>query len=298
MFRSLTSGAALLLLGSCAATKTPVGAPPLPAPATVTATPAVMKGANREFGLSGEAQQGGVMRGTVPEGASSLSFNGEAIRFDTDGHFLIAFDRDAPTQATLEASFHGEATTARWNIEVKPGNWRIENVDASPTAGLASAEFLARRKGELERIAAARAVGASSTGWRKSFIWPATGRISGQFGAQRIYRGAPGSYHGGVDIAGGNGKAFVAPADGVVVLAAQEPFTLEGYLLIVDHGMGLNSAFLHCSSLAVKEGDVVHQGQVLGRIGATGRAKGAHLHWGMKWREARIDPAMLAGPMP
>jgi murein DD-endopeptidase MepM/ murein hydrolase activator NlpD len=89
---------------------------------------------------------------------------------------------------------------------------------------------------------------------------------------------------------------FVAPADGVVVLAAADPFTLEGRLLIVDHGAGLNSAFLHCSALLVSEGDRVRQGQPIGRVGMTGRATGPHLHWSIKWREARLDPILLAGP--
>jgi murein DD-endopeptidase MepM/ murein hydrolase activator NlpD len=77
------------------------------------------------------------------------------------------------------------------------------------------------------------------------------------------------------------------------MLAATDAFTLEGYLLIIDHGMGLNSAFLHSSSLLVKEGDRVKQGQVIGRVGATGRASGPHLHWGMKWHDARVDPKLL-----
>jgi murein DD-endopeptidase MepM/ murein hydrolase activator NlpD len=82
-----------------------------------------------------------------------------------------------------------------------------------------------------------------------------------------------------------------------VILAAQQPFTLEGHLLMIDHGMGLNSAFLHCSAITVKEGDKVRQGQVIGRIGMTGRATGPHLHWSIKWRDARLDPLLFTGPM-
>ena len=86
-------------------------------------------------------------------------------------------------------------------------------------------------------------------------------------------------------------------ADGVVVLAAAQPFSLEGHLLIIDHGAGLNSAFLHCDTLKVKVGDVVHQGQVIATVGMTGRATGPHLHWSVTWRGARLDPLLLAGPM-
>ena len=90
----------------------------------------------------------------------------------------------------------------------------------------------------------------------------------------------------------------VAPADGVVILAAAAPFTLEGRLLMLDHGMGLNSAFLHLSRIDVKVGDVVRRGQTIGAIGMTGRATGQHLHWGMRWRGEKIDPLLIAGPMP
>jgi murein DD-endopeptidase MepM/ murein hydrolase activator NlpD len=101
------------------------------------------------------------------------------------------------------------------------------------------------------------------------------------------------SYHTGVDIAAKAGTVFVAPADGVVMLAAEAPFTLEGNLLMIDHGMGLNSAFLHARRLLVKPGEVVRRGQPIGVVGATGRVSGPHLHWGMKWNGARIDPVPL-----
>ena len=80
-------------------------------------------------------------------------------------------------------------------------------------------------------------------------------------------------------------------------LSAETPFSLEGHLLMIDHGNGLNSAFLHCSALLVREGEQVKQGQTIGRIGATGRATGPHLHWGIKWRDARLDPLLFTGPM-
>ena len=82
-----------------------------------------------------------------------------------------------------------------------------------------------------------------------------------------------------------------------MTLAAPSTFTLEGNLLMIDHGMGLNSAFLHSSEILVKEGQEVKRGEPIGRIGATGSATGPHLHWSMKWNQARIDPILLTGPM-
>ncbi|HTM95243.1 MAG TPA: M23 family metallopeptidase [Croceibacterium sp.] len=246
--------------------------------------------------LRGVPRQGGIILGRLARGARALTLNGEDVAYDGEGRFIIAFDRDASEKAELELRF-ADGYTARRTLSVAPGAWRIEQVNANPTGGAAtSEEFQARRAGELAQIAAARATTSQSDGWRQSFIWPVSGRISGVFGSQRVYRGQPGSYHSGLDIAGGAGAVYVAPADGVVTLAVTTPFTLEGNLLMIDHGMGLNSAFLHSQRLLVKAGDVVRQGQPLGIIGATGRVSGPHLHWSMKWNAARIDPLPLLPP--
>lgn len=263
------------------------------APSPVCADLARPEGA---FLLEGAAVQGGLMRGTAPRCAKRLLLDDAEVVMAPDGRFLIAFDRDAADRAVLRAELEDGRLVERILL-IQTGNWRIERVNVSRTAAVPGESFLRRRLPELERIKAARMVGARSDGWRQSFIWPVKGRISGLFGAQRIYRGEPGSYHSGVDVAAASGTPFVAPADGVVVLAAETPFTLEGYLLIIDHGMGLTSAFLHCSGLSVKQGQAVRQGQMLGAVGATGRASGPHMHWGMMWNGARIDPSLLAGPM-
>ncbi len=246
-----------------------------------------------DFWFSATPVQGGLIKGRAPRGARSVLMNGIELPLTPDGFFLMGFDRDAENSASLVAIFSDGQRTERY-LPVVPGDWRIEQVKANPTGGAATtAEFQARRGPELARINAARANRNNSNGWRQDFIRPVTGRTSGLFGAQRIYNGTPGSYHSGMDIAAASGTEFVAPADGVVTLAASDAFTLEGHLLMIDHGMGLNSAFLHCSELLVREGDIVKQGQVIGRVGMTGRASGPHLHWGMKWNAARIDPKLL-----
>jgi murein DD-endopeptidase MepM/ murein hydrolase activator NlpD len=249
------------------------------------------------FVYDGQLTQGGWIRGQVPAGTVSARLGERELGFGAGGRFFAAFDRDAAPSATLVARLE-DGRTIEVPLTISARAWDIERVNASPTANVPSAQFLARRQPELQRIAAARAIDSGSTGWQQDFIWPASGRISGRFGSQRIYRGEPGSYHSGLDIAGATGTPYVAPADGLVVLAAENPFTLEGYLLIIDHGMGLNSAFLHSSQLLVREGETVRQGQTIGRIGSTGRATGPHLHWGLVWRGARLDPLLFLGPMP
>jgi len=249
------------------------------------------------FVLSGELTQGGWAKGVVPEGTAALSLDGASVPLASDGRFLIAFDRDAGPSATLVARLRDGRTATR-ALTISPRAWRIERLPIGPRPGATpSEEFARRRAAELARIGAARALETGSQGWRQAFVWPARGRISGLFGSQRIYNGTPGSYHSGTDIATGtSGTPFVAPADGVVILAADRPFTLEGRLLMIDHGMGLNSAFLHSSELLVREGDTVRQGQPIGRIGATGRATGPHLHWSLMWRGQRLDPLLFVPP--
>lgn len=249
------------------------------------------------FRFNGPITQGAAVLGTAPLGTVDLRLDGAPVTVDGDGRFLIAFDRDAPPTAMLTARTVDGRPFAQ-SLSVAPRAWRIERVNAPLRPTKNSEAFLALRAPELAQIAAARMIASKARGWRQNFIWPRTGRISGLFGSQRIYQGAPGAYHGGVDIAGATGEPVMAPADGVVVLAADHPFTLEGNLLMIDHGHGLSSAFLHLSRIDVKAGDVVRQGQRIGAIGATGRATGPHLHWGMKWHDARIDPLLLAGPMP
>jgi murein DD-endopeptidase MepM/ murein hydrolase activator NlpD len=295
---ALTRFAAMGLCLGAAISCTAIPAPSAPAapakPAPVAAATLAEPAQKRtDFFLRDDAVQGGIMIGQAPEGAVSVTLNGVAVPLGRDGFFLIGFDRDAENSASLVAKMADGKSVERY-VPVRPGNWRIEHVKANPTGGAkTTAEFQARRGPELAQINAARTMGSDSAGWRQDFIWPVKGRISGLFGAQRVYNGSPGSYHSGLDVAMPTGTSYVAPADGVVTLAAKEPFTLEGYLLIIDHGMGLTSAFLHSSELLVGQGDVVKQGQVIGKIGATGRASGPHLHWGMKWNSARVDPLLL-----
>lgn len=296
-------GAALTLLIVAAGCVPPAEtearpAPPPSAQPVPTPSPAPPRAPVRgDFILTGVAEQGAAMVGQAPSDTRLLTLDGAAIPVAADGRFLIAFDRDAGASARLVATLADGREVVR-AIAVAAGSWRLEHINAPYRGSAASdADFERRRPAELAQIAAARNMRVASDGWRQKFRWPVTGRLSGFFGSQRVYQGKPGTYHSGTDVAVPAGTPFVAPADGVVVLAASAPFTLEGNLLIVDHGMGLSSAFLHCQRLDVKVGDRVVQGQALGTVGRTGRATGPHMHWGLKWRDARLDPGKLAGPI-
>ena len=248
-----------------------------------------------EFTVEGALEQGGWIRGTVPEGTVSATLGDQPLSFAADGSFFAGIDRDSAATLTLEATTNDQMLASR-ELRIAPRDWRIERVNAPLRGSVPSETFMAIRRPELAQINAAREARSQTDGWRQRFVWPVKGRISGRFGAQRIYQGVPGSYHSGLDIAPGAGVAYGAPADGVVVLAADRPFSLEGNLVIIDHGMGLNSAFLHSERLAVKKGDRVRQGQTIGYVGATGRATGPHLHWSLKWQDSRLDPLLFLPP--
>lgn len=247
--------------------------------------------------LTGTREQGGLLLGQVPRGITAVTLDGVPVAIAADGRFAIGFDRDAAPTATLMVT-RADGTQVTQAIAVAPRAWRIERLDTLAKNPAPDPVMAQLRPPELAQIAAARAMRTDAAGWRQRFAWPVAGRQSGWFGSQRVYRGEPGSYHSGADVAVPTGTVVRAPADGVVILAADHPFTLEGNLLMLDHGMGVNSAFLHLSRIDVHVGDHVRQGQPIGLSGATGRATGPHLHWSLRWRDAKLDPLLVAGPVP
>jgi len=291
---------ALSMLGSCVE---PGSAPaPRPAPVVVTTPPppaprmpTVPLG---DFSFKGSMIQGGLLIGTAPAGAQRVSFNGDDVSVAPDGRFVIAFDRDAGPAATVVATLDDGRSVSR-TLTINPRAWDISRLSTLPKYPVPMPQFEKLRPAEIAQINAARRQDTGSTGWRQPFMWPATGRISTLFGSQRIYRnGEAGSYHSGTDVAVPAGTPVLAPADGVVILASDHPFLLEGNLLMIDHGMGLNSALMHLSRIVVTPGQAVKRGQLVAYSGATGRVTGAHLHWSLRWRNAKIDPLLVAGPMP
>jgi murein DD-endopeptidase MepM/ murein hydrolase activator NlpD len=116
----------------------------------------------------------------------------------------------------------------------------------------------------------------------------------GRFGDRRIINGSPRSPHGGSDFPAPQGAPVVAAADGVVALIGDHFF--GGRSVFLDHGDGLITMYLHLSRVLVEQGEEVRRGQEVGKVGATGRATGPHLHFGVRWHGARVDPSLLLGP--
>ena len=152
------------------------------------------------FGLAGKLVQGGLATGTAPRGTTLLSLNGSPVEIASDRRFVIAFDRDAGPSATLVARLNTGAEV-RQSLSIAPRAWDISRLNTLPKYPVPRPEFERARPAELAQINAARALRSDSQGWRQTFLWPVTGRISTLFGSQRIYRGEPGAYHSGIDIA-------------------------------------------------------------------------------------------------
>jgi murein DD-endopeptidase MepM/ murein hydrolase activator NlpD len=300
--RGIGASLAILLLGSCATIPPPrrANVQPLPADPVVRAPSVQPQRPVRAatFSYAGSMMQGGLVIGIAPAGTTQLTVNGAPVAVAPDGRFVFGFDRDAGAATRLVATLD-DGRQVRDQLTVAPRDWNISRLSTLPKFPVPEKEMARIRPGELAQIAAARRIQTDAQGWRQHFMWPTTGRISTLFGSQRIYKnGEAGAYHSGLDIAKPTGTVVLSPADGVVILAADHPFTLEGNLLMIDHGMGLNTAFLHLSRIDVHVGDHVRRGQAVALSGATGRATGPHLHWAIRWRDAKLDPLLIAGPMP
>ncbi len=235
--------------------------------------------------------QGGVAFGRVPPGVS-IEIDGRAVRVSARGEYLLAAARDAT--APLEIAMIDVAGARRVHrVSVVPRTFAIERVNGVPPATVDPPPAIAARIArEQASVAAVRTRDDDRQDWREGFDLPVKARISGVFGSQRIYNGTPGTPHSGFDLAAPQGTAVRAPAAGVITFAAPDLY-LTGGTLVLDHGHGLSSTFLHLSRIDAKVGARVARGAIVGAVGATGRATGPHLHWGMNLFETRVDPQLL-----
>jgi murein DD-endopeptidase MepM/ murein hydrolase activator NlpD len=316
--------AAAAILSACAAGETQTAAPsPQPAPVEVPAPaveiaapdparespPAEATAALPDTGnpggadpiaalaLKGNFTQGGLVTGQAAPGAA-VKLDGDPVMTDAEGRFIIGFGRDASATAQLTVTEKG-GRIIRHTLAIADREFRIERIDGldqSKVSGF-TPEQLAKIEEDKAKKAKARAVTASTAYWANGFDWPVTGRISGVFGSQRILNGEEKTPHSGLDVAAPAGTAIRAPAPGVVRLADPDMY-FEGGLVLIDHGLWLESAFLHMSRLDVKPGDIVEKGQIIGAVGATGRATGPHMHWSLKWVGRLVDPQLEMPPMP
>jgi len=232
--------------------------------------------------IKGKFIEGAVLIGkTNPN--FSVFFQNKKIKLTADGQFVLGLHRDEEPSAKLKlVTSNGQAFEQ--TIKISNRKYQIQRIDGLPKSKVTprGKELMKRINAEVKMTKEARNRVDDRLDFLQPFIWPATGRISGVYGSQRILNGKPRRPHFGVDIAKPVGSPVVAPTDGIITLAHLDMF-FSGGTIILDHGYGLSSSFLHLSKLHVKVGQKVKQGDLIGEIGATGRVTGPHLDWRMNW---------------
>ncbi len=226
-------------------------------------------------------------------GIKSAVFNGSEIR--TDGKYVtVGFDRDDKGSRRLELIFEDGSIETK-TINLPEREYVIQHVRGLQEEHVTPrAEHAARisREREILRNAIEKAGRKEKAYFSSGIMRPVEGgRITSVFGSQRILNGVPGSPHNGIDIALPEGSPVRAMSDGKVILA--DDFFFAGKYVMIAHGQGLISFYMHLSKVEVVPGQRVYKGDKIGEVGMTGRATGPHLHWGVQWNRSRIDPALL-----
>jgi len=213
-----------------------------------------------------------------------------------DGNFysLAGVDMESkPGAYTLALELHRsgkQPELLRRRVDIRDAEFPVQRLTLPPAKVFPDSAALARIKRESDLRNRKWWQWAAGAFWRGKFIPPLKGEME-RFGYRRIINEAQRSPHTGVDISAPEGSPVVAPAAGKVILTGDFFFT--GKSVYLDHGLGMIGMFFHCSRIDVAEGDFVEQGQVIGAVGSTGRATGPHLHWGVRWRNDRINPVSL-----
>ncbi|CAN5176107.1 hypothetical protein BH10PSE4_BH10PSE4_21420 [soil metagenome] len=211
---------------------------------------------------------------------------------------MIGFDRDAPPPALITVQTADGA--ASHQATIAPGDFDIQRIEglAGDQVSPSDPALLARIAAETARKSAGFASRVDGDCFRTGFIMPVQAtRRSARFGGQRIFNGEAKRPHYGVDFAAPVGAPVTAPAAGVVSFA-ETGLHYEGGLILIDHGQGLITAYLHLSRVEVAAGQTVAQGQRIGAVGKEGRATGPHLCWRMRWRGQNLDPSLLIDFIP
>lgn len=246
--------------------------------------------------LSGRLEQGGIVHGQVEPG-TDMKIDGRTISVSDTGLFVFGLDRDAKPMANL-LLIHADGRQSAQVLSIAPRDWIVERVDGLPQDTVTpDPETVKRIQTEGGMIVAARNRTEPLPFFETGFLQPAQGRISGVFGSQRILNGQPRSPHSGLDIAAPIGTPILATADGIVSLV-HDGMILTGKTIMIDHGFGLDSVYIHMSEIKVAEGQAVKQGDVIGAIGVTGRTSGPHLHFGISWYGAKLDPQTVMAALP
>lgn len=241
-------------------------------------------------------QQGAMLVGRAQPG-SSLRFEGRDISVTPDGRFVIGLAYDAPPAAALELR-SADGLEARYEYAVEQRQYDVQKIGGLPKAMVDPPAAVQQRiEADQKRVAEARTFDTPRSDFAGSFRWPVAAEVTGIYGSARVLNGVAKQPHFGIDLAAAEGVPVRAAAGGVVRLAHSDLYYTGG-TIILDHGHGLTTTYLHLSKLDVQEGDAVESGAVIGKVGKTGRATGPHLCWRANWFDVRLDASLLLQDAP
>lgn len=248
---------------------------------------------SQEVNFYGEPKAGGIVVG-VGKNIAEVWLDNKKLQIDKSGAFIFGFDRNAKGLHILKVKFRNNRIL-EYKYQIEKRNYEEQKLTVANKYVNPPARELKRINREAKKIKLARSkIGKLKTAlFMSGFVYPVDRiNITGVFGSQRILNGIPKNIHNGVDFAAEEGDSVFAITDGIVRLAAND-FYFNGNFILLDHGQGLSSVYLHLSKLFVVNEQKVKKGQLIGLVGSTGRSTAPHLHLGVQWYNKRIDPMSL-----
>lgn len=252
-------------------------------------------GATPEF--SGRWQQGALMIGRTTPGAN-IRFGDRSVVADDQGRFALGLGYDAPAAVVVEVLTTASEIATRNEYAVEQRQYDVQKIGGLPKAMVEPpAEVASRIADDQRRVGEARTFDTPRPEFASAFRWPVSAEVTGVYGSNRILNGIPRQPHFGVDLAAPQGTNVHAAAGGIVRMADADLYYTGG-TIILDHGHGVTTTYLHLSKLDVVVGQELKQGDVIGKVGATGRATGPHLCWRANWFDVRLDASLLMHAQP
>ena len=248
------------------------------------------------FNLSGIEKQGGLIVGKT-NANNTVTLNDIPIEVSKQGDYVFGFSRDDKTNYNLVITNPSGASKLKV-LKPTKREYKLQRIEGIKKSIMQpNPKAVARSQKDSKQIKAARKISSELTSFANGFISPIKGTITGVYGSQRIYNGVPKRPHFGLDYAGKIGDPVKSPASGKVLLWVPDMF-YSGGTMIIDHGHGVSSTFLHLSHSFVKTGAIVKQGEVVASVGNSGRTTGPHLDWRINWFNVKIDPAFVLKLVP
>ena len=240
--------------------------------------------------FEGKFIQGHYIIGTTNPLAKIIIDNKE-VKVSKDGFFVFGIDRDRKFDLTITKIQNG--VKEKVIKKVLKRKYNIQRIDGLEESKVTPPESVYNRiKEENKKIGKARAINSDLTFFKKQFIMPVDGIISGVYGSQRILNGKPKWPHYGIDIAAKKGTMIKSSGSGIVTMAEDDLYYTGG-TIIMDHGHGISTIYSHLENVMVSVGDKINQGDIIGTVGSTGRSTGPHLDFRVNWFQTRLDPMTI-----